>query len=98
MHNCMELSPSREAASRSGSPYPSVLWNIVPYLEPDESSPYQSISMRSNLIISSHLRLPSPSGPSLYQNLACIPFLPRRATWHTYLINLDLIVLITRIK
>jgi hypothetical protein len=33
-----------------------------PYSEPDQSNPFQSLSLRSVLILSTHLRLGLPSG------------------------------------
>jgi hypothetical protein len=70
-----------------------------PYPERDQSSPHypHPTSLRSVLILSSHLRLGLPSAllPRLSnQNRICFPLLPLRGTCPTHLILLDLIILI----
>jgi hypothetical protein len=69
-----------------------------PYPEPDQSTPSHPLSLRSILILSTHLCLGLPSGllPSGFHTNILYAFLfsPIRATCHAHLIILDLIILI----
>jgi hypothetical protein len=110
--NFMELSPSWEAVSCAATQeLPSILWNpkvhyrvhmspSVLYPEPDRSSPYHlhPVSLRSILILSTHLRLSLPSSLFLSGSptniLYSFLFSPIRTTWHAHLILFHLIILI----
>jgi hypothetical protein len=69
-----------------------------PYPEPDRSSPYHTISLRSVWILSTHLRLGLPSGlfPFGFPTNVLNAFLlsPIRATCPAHFILLDLTILI----
>jgi hypothetical protein len=69
-----------------------------PYPEPDQSNPYHPISLRSILILFTHLRLGLPSGLFPFgfrtNNLYTFIFSSIRATCPAHLILLDLMVLI----
>jgi hypothetical protein len=76
-----------------------------PYFEPDKFSPYNSIlfiySLRSNLILSSHLRLGLPSGlfPSGFATDILYRFLssPIRATCTSHLIlHLNILIIFAK--
>jgi hypothetical protein len=105
----MELSPSSEATSRSATQkFPNFLWNpkdhycvqksppLTPILKPDESSPHHphSPSLRSVLILSSHLRLERifPYGIPNKIVYASLPLLLMRVTCAAHLIFPDCIV------
>jgi len=108
----MEQSPSWEASSHSASQIPHLLWTrrfitvfttahhwSLSWFGCIHSTPSQPISLRSILILSSHLRVDLPSGllcsgfqiRILYEFFFC----PMHATCHAHLILLDLITLIT---
>jgi hypothetical protein len=71
--------------------------STAPYSEPDQSNASHPISLRSILILSTHLRLGLPGGLfpfGIHQYPISIPLLPIRSTCPAHLILLDLIILI----
>jgi hypothetical protein len=107
----MELRPSWEAVNCAATQeLPGILWNpkvhyrvhksppLVPILSQIiQFIPSHPISLRSILVLSTHLRLGLPSGLSFWlshQHYICVPILPIHATCPAHLILLHLIILI----
>jgi hypothetical protein len=105
----MELSPPWEAAGRSVKQFPKLhgtrrfttvfirtLHRSLPWARLIQSIPPHPISLRSILLLSSHLRLVFLVASFLlvYPPYAISIFLPMRATFPAHLILLDLIILI----
>jgi hypothetical protein len=110
--NFVELSANREATSCTVTPsFPSISWNprfitefttalylYLPWTRPIKSTPPYSISTRSTLLLSTHLRLGHACGlfPSsfLTNNLYAVLFSSIRATCPAHLILLNFMILI----
>jgi hypothetical protein len=108
VYECM-LCTARDATSREDTriygtrrfiiAFTRALHLSLSWPKPIQSTPPNSISLRYNLILSTHLRLVLPSGlfPSGFptNNLYAFLFSHTRSTCPAHLVHLDLIILIT---